>query len=138
MSAPFRTLRIHGDCHLGNVLWRDDAPHFVDFDDTVTGPAIQDLWMLLSGEVDERKRQADTLITAYEEIRDFDIAELRLIEALRTMRIMHHSAWLGRRWHDPAFPIAFPWFDGPRYWSDQILTLREQQSAMMEAPLSLL
>ena len=137
MSLPYRSLRLHGDCHLGNVLWRDDVPHFVDFDDTVTGPAVQDLWMLLSGERDERNRQLQVLIEAYETFVPFDAAELGLIEALRTMRIMHHAAWIGRRWSDPAFPPAFPWFNGGRYWSDHILALREQLSALEEPPLTL-
>jgi len=137
MSRPARHIRLHGDCHLGNVLWRDDVPHFVDFDDTVTGPAIQDLWMLLSGDTDERSRQLQVLIEAYETFAPFDPAELALIEALRTMRMMHHAAWIGRRWNDPAFPPAFPWFNGGRYWSDHILALREQLAALEEPPLAL-
>lgn len=137
MNTPARSIRLHGDCHLGNVLWRDDVPHFVDFDDTVTGPAIQDLWMLLSGDVDDRARQLHVLIEAYETFMRFDPAELAMIEALRTMRMMHHAAWIGRRWNDPAFPPAFPWFNGGRYWSDHVLALREQLSALEDAPLTL-
>ena len=137
MTRPFQSIRLHGDCHLGNVLWRDDIPHFVDFDDTVMGPAVQDLWMLLSGDRDERSRQLQVLIEAYETFVPFDASELSLIEALRTMRMMHHAAWIGRRWNDPAFPPAFPWFNGGRYWSDHILSLREQLSALEEPPLAL-
>jgi len=137
MSTSSRSIRLHGDCHLGNVLWRDDVPHFVDFDDTVTGPAIQDLWMLLSGDADERSRQLHVLIEAYETFTRFDPAELAMIEALRTMRMMHHAAWIGRRWNDPAFPPAFPWFNGGRYWSDHVLALREQLSALEEPALKL-
>ncbi|MEM7220446.1 MAG: serine/threonine protein kinase [Pseudomonadota bacterium] len=136
MDTPHRSLRLHGDCHLGNVLWRDDVPHFVDFDDTRSGPAIQDLWMLLSGDHDERSRQFRTLIEAYETFARFDTIELGLIESLRTLRMMHHAAWIGRRWNDPAFPPAFPWFDGGRYWSDHVLSLREQLAALDEPPLS--
>jgi len=131
------TIRLHGDCHLGNVLWRDDIPHFVDFDDTVNGPAIQDLWMLLSGGRDDRSRQLEVLIEGYETFVSFNAAELGMIEALRTMRMMHHAAWIGRRWNDPAFPPAFPWFNGGRYWSDHVLALREQMSELEEPPLTL-
>ncbi len=123
ISTPHRQLRLHGDCHLGNVLWRDDLPHFVDFDDTLMGPAIQDLWMMLSGDYEERSRQLRVLV--------------EVIEALRTLRMMHHAAWIGRRWNDPAFPPAFPWFNGGRYWSDHVLQLREQLSAMEEPVLML-
>ncbi len=112
-----RVQRIHGDCHMGNLLWRGDTPHFVDFDDTVTGPTIQDVWMLLSGDSEERRSQLETIIKAYETFFDFDYAAIRCIETLRTLRIMHHAAWLARRWEDPAFPIAFPWFGQERYWS---------------------
>ena len=129
------TIRIHGDCHLGNLLWREHTPHFVDFDDTIAGPPVQDLWMLLSGEPEEQRATLDTLLTAYEEFRDFDYASLRAIATLRTMRIMHHAAWIARRWEDPAFPRAFPWFGDQRYWSEHTLTLREQQAQLMEAPL---
>lgn len=137
MTRSYASIRLHGDCHLGNVLWRDDVPHFVDFDDTVNGPAIQDLWMLLSGERDDRSRQLEVLVEAYETFVSFDAAELGLIEALRTMRMMHHAAWIGRRWNDPAFPPAFPWFNGGRYWSDHVLSLREQLAAMEEPALTL-
>ncbi len=138
LPDPANNIRIHGDCHLGNILWRDDAPHFVDLDDTVHGPPIQDLWMLLSGERDEREGQLKRLLDAYLPFYELDLASLRSIESLRTLRIMHHAAWLARRWHDPAFPLAFPWFDTEKYWSSHILELREQQAMLQEAPLSYL
>lgn len=127
--------RIHGDCHPGNLLWRGDTPHFVDFDDCVNGPPIQDLWMLLSGERAEREAQLGTIVDAYETFHEFDDRSLRWIEPLRTLRIMHHAAWIARRWHDPAFPRAFPTFDSSRYWSSHVLALREQQAALDEPPL---
>jgi Ser/Thr protein kinase RdoA (MazF antagonist) len=127
--------RIHGDCHPGNLLWRGETPHFVDFDDCVNGPPIQDLWMLLSGEREERQAQLGVIVDAYETFHEFDERSPRWIEALRTLRMMHHAAWIARRWHDPAFPRAFPWFDSPRYWSEHILALREQQAALDEPPL---
>lgn len=135
-------LRLHGDCHVGNVLWtptsKDDhgGPHFVDFDDARTGPAVQDLWMFLSGEADEMALQLRHVLAGYETFRDFDRRELHLIEALRTLRLLHHSAWLARRWNDPAFPATFPWFDTPRYWEDRILELREQIARMEESALA--
>ena len=128
--------RIHGDCHMGNLLWRGDTPHFVDFDDCRNGPAVQDLWMLLSGERDERERQLQVILEAYETFQRFDVSSLALIEPLRTLRIMHHAAWIARRWHDPAFPRAFPTFDSSRYWSEHVLTLREQLAALDEPPLA--
>jgi len=131
-------IRVHGDCHSGNILWRDDNPHFVDFDDARMAPAVQDLWMLLSGDRHEQKAQIAELVEGYNEFNDFDPRELALIEVLRTLRIIHHSAWIARRWTDPAFPRAFPWFNSARYWSDQILTLREQFSALDEPPLEML
>jgi len=131
-------IRVHGDCHSGNILWRDDNPHFVDFDDARMAPAIQDLWMLLSGNRHEQKAQIAELVEGYSEFNSFDTRELALVEVLRTLRIIHHRAWIGRRWGDPAFPRAFPWFDSARYWSDQILTLREQFSALDEPSLEIL
>jgi Ser/Thr protein kinase RdoA (MazF antagonist) len=133
-GAP-RVLRLHGDCHLGNVLWAPDGPHFVDLDDAVMGPATQDLWMLLSGDRAAMTRQLAAVLDGYESFMDFDWRELRLVEPLRTLRIIHHSAWIARRWNDPAFPVAFPWFDSPSYWAEQINRLREQIKAMAEPPL---
>jgi len=127
-------IRLHGDCHAGNILWTDDGPHFVDLDDACTGPAVQDLWMLLSGDPATAGAQWRELLAGYETFRPFDRRELGLIEALRTLRLLHYSAWLARRWHDPAFPAAFPWFGEPRYWQDRILELREQVAAMAEPP----
>jgi Ser/Thr protein kinase RdoA (MazF antagonist) len=135
MAAPVTAIRIHGDCHLGNILWRSGLPHFVDLDDCVMGPAIQDLWMLLSGERDEQQGQLKRLLDAYLPFHELDLSCLRLIEPLRTLRIMHHAAWLARRWHDPAFPRAFPWFDTEKYWAEHILELREQQAALQEPAL---
>ncbi len=128
-------LRLHGDCHPGNVLWTDDGPHFVDFDDSRMGPAVQDLWMLLSGERAEMVQQMADLLAGYEDFYDFDPRELHLVEALRTLRLIHYAAWLARRWDDPAFPMAFPWFNTQRYWQDRILELREQIALMDEPPL---
>jgi Ser/Thr protein kinase RdoA (MazF antagonist) len=130
-------IRLHGDCHRGNVLWTDAGPHFVDLDDCITGPAIQDLWMLLSGPRSEMSEQLADLLEGYCEFADFDPRELGLIESLRTLRMIHYSAWLARRWTDPAFPAAFPWFIEPRYWENQILALREQMAAIEEGPLQL-
>jgi Ser/Thr protein kinase RdoA (MazF antagonist) len=130
-------IRLHGDCHGGNVLWTDQGPHFVDFDDSRAGPAIQDLWMLLSGDRESMERQLAALLRGYEDFREFDPSELHLMEALRTLRLLHYSAWIARRWDDPAFPAAFPWFGTQRYWQDRILELREQIAAMDEPPLSL-
>ena len=136
-NQPPAQIRIHGDCHMGNVLWRDDIPHFVDFDDTMTGPAIQDLWMLLSGDRNQKLAQLSELIEGYNEFFDFNPAELPLIESMRTLRLMHYSAWLARRWDDPAFPLHFPWFNTQIYWAQHILELREQMSALDEQPLIL-
>ena len=129
------TLRLHGDCHAGNVLWTDAGPHFVDFDDCRTGPAVQDLWMLLAGTREDMTRQLAAVLEGYTLFRDFDPAELHLVEALRTLRMIRYAAWLARRWPDPAFPRAFPWFATPRYWQDLILDLREQAALMDEPPL---
>ncbi|WP_341890050.1 serine/threonine protein kinase [Variovorax sp. YR752] len=135
-AAPIRTLRLHGDCHLGNILWTAAGPHFVDLDDALTGPAVQDLWMLLSGNRAERGKQLGAVLDGYEQFMDFDRRELALIEPLRTLRMIHHSAWIARRWKDPAFPIAFPWFESPAYWTEQATRLRDQLEAMDEAPLA--
>jgi Ser/Thr protein kinase RdoA (MazF antagonist) len=135
-AAGVRTLRLHGDCHPGNILWTPGAgPHFVDLDDARTGPAVQDLWMLLSGERSQRQRQLGGLLDGYEQLRDFDRAELALIEPLRTLRLIHYSAWLARRWDDPAFPHAFPWFGTSDYWRGQVQMLEEQMEAMEEPAL---
>jgi Ser/Thr protein kinase RdoA (MazF antagonist) len=134
-AGKVATLRLHGDCHPGNVLWTDDGPHFVDFDDARTGPAIQDLWMLLSGDRAAMTRQMSDVVAGYEDFAEFDRRELGLIEALRTLRLIHYSAWLARRWEDPAFPAAFPWFHSTKYWQEQVLQLREQVAAMQEQPL---
>jgi len=137
-AGKFAALRLHGDCHMGNVLWTegaDSGPHFVDFDDSRTGPAVQDLWMLLSGEREAMTRQLSDVLAGYEDFHDFDRRELHLVEALRTLRLLHYSAWLARRWDDPAFPAAFPWFNTQHYWQDRILELREQVALMQEPPL---
>jgi Ser/Thr protein kinase RdoA (MazF antagonist) len=128
-------LRLHGDCHAGNVLWTPQGPHFVDFDDARTGPAVQDLWMLLSGDRESMSLQLRHVLRGYEDFREFDDRELRLVEALRTLRLMHYSAWIARRWDDPAFPMAFPWFNTQRYWQDRVLELKEQVAAMQEPAL---
>lgn len=129
--------RLHGDCHRGNVLWTDEGPHFVDLDDCLMGPAIQDLWMLLSGSRAEMAQQLSDLLEGYMQFAQFDHREVGLIESLRTLRMIHYSAWLARRWSDPAFPAAFPWFVEPRYWEGQVLALREQLGALAEGPLEL-
>ena len=134
-AGNVKYLRLHGDCHVGNVLWTDDGPHFVDFDDSRMGPAVQDLWMLLSGERAERVRQLGDVLAGYEDFFDFDARELHLVEALRTLRLIHYAAWLAQRWDDPAFKQAFPWFNTQRYWQDRILELREQIALMEEPPL---
>ncbi|MDH5246514.1 MAG: serine/threonine protein kinase [Betaproteobacteria bacterium] len=136
-AGDVNRIRLHGDCHSGNVLWTDDGPHFVDLDDCRTGPAVQDLWMLLSGDRDERSRQLSAVLRGYADFREFDSRELLLLEALRTLRLIHYSAWIARRWDDPAFPAAFPWFGTQRYWQDRILEMREQIAAMEEEPLTL-
>ncbi len=142
-EQPIRTLRLHGDCHPGNILWTPidvppgagPGPHFVDLDDARTGPAVQDLWMLLSGDRQQRTRQLGALVDGYEQFRPFDRRELALIEPLRTLRLIHYSAWLARRWDDPIFPINFPWFGSSDYWQGQVQMLEEQLEAMQEAPL---
>ncbi|MCA3034514.1 MAG: serine/threonine protein kinase [Rhodocyclaceae bacterium] len=133
-------IRLHGDCHLGNILYTDGGPHFVDFDDCRMGPAIQDLWMLLSGTREEMTIQLRDVMEGYLDFADFDPRELHLIEALRTLRMIHYSYWLASRADDPAFQVAFPWFfgaDSQRYWQNQILALREQVALMQETPISL-
>jgi Ser/Thr protein kinase RdoA (MazF antagonist) len=141
--SDVRVLRLHGDCHPGNILWTPaDAapnlgpgPHFVDLDDARTGPAVQDFWMLLSGDRQQRTRQLGALVDGYEQFREFDRAELSLIEPLRTLRLIHYSAWLARRWTDPTFPVNCPWFGSSDYWQGQVQMLEEQLEAMEEPPL---
>jgi len=130
-------IRTHGDCHSGNMLWRDDAPHFVDFDDARMAPAIQDLWMFLSGDRARKTAQISELVEGYNEFYDFHPRELHLVESLRTLRMIHYAAWLASRWQDPAFPKSFPWFNSARYWGEHILELREQLSALDEPTLEI-
>ena len=134
-AGEYRPLRLHGDCHSGNLLWTEKGPHFVDFDDSRMGPAVQDLWLLLSGDRTEMTQQLLKVLSGYEDFCDFDSRQLHLVEALRTLRLIHYSAWIARRWEDPAFPMAFPWFGTGRYWQDRILELKEQVSLMDEPPL---
>ncbi len=136
-NLDFRPLRLHGDCHPGNILWTDQGPHFVDMDDCRNGPAIQDLWMLLSGDRQEMTCQLAELLEGYRQFHDFDTRELALIEPLRSLRLIHYNAWLARRWDDPAFPRAFPWFGTPAYWQEQLGLLRQQQHLLREPPLML-
>ncbi len=134
---PLRLIRLHGDCHSGNMLWRDQRYHFVDFDDARMAPAIQDLWMLLSGDELQQRQQLEKILDGYFSFYDFNPAELQLIEPLRSLRMLHHSAWLARRWQDPAFPRTFPWFNSLQYWGEHILELREQLANLQEPPLHL-
>jgi len=134
-SGHVREIRLHGDFHPGNVLVAGEQLHIVDLDDARHGPAVQDLWMFLSGDRDEQTPQLTALLEGYQSFRQFDARELHLVEALRSLRIMHYAAWLARRWEDPAFKVAFPWFDSRRYWDDHVLALREQVALMQEQPL---
>jgi Ser/Thr protein kinase RdoA (MazF antagonist) len=136
-DVPLDGLRIHGDCHPGNVLWTDAGPHFVDLDDCMTGPAVQDLWMLLSGSRREMSEQLEQMLSGYSRFSDFDPRELRCVEALRSLRVLHYAAWLAQRYDDPAFPRAFPWVAEARYWEQHVLGLREQLAALQEGPLEL-
>ena len=135
-AGPVRGLRLHGDFHPGNVLARDEQVHIVDLDDCGTGPAVQDLWMFLSGDRYEQEPQLAALLAGYTDFRAFDAAELNLVESLRSLRMIGYAAWLARRWDDPAFPAAFPWFGTPRYWEDHVLSLREQLALLQEPPLA--
>ena len=136
-STDWHAIRLHGDCHPGNILWRD-GPMFVDLDDARNGPAIQDLWMLLNGERADQLAQLDTLLEAYGEFADFDQRQLQLIEPLRGLRMVHYMAWLAKRWQDPAFPRAFPWFADAKYWEEQVLAFKEQIASLHDAPLQLM
>lgn len=136
-DTPFAPLRLHGDCHPGNILWRDDTAHFVDFDDARMGPSVQDFWMLLANDRHEQASQLSELIAGYEEFAEFDRRELKLIEPLRSLRLLHYSTWLARRWEDPAFPHFFPWFNTEHYWQQQLLQLRDQVIAMDAEPIRL-
>jgi Ser/Thr protein kinase RdoA (MazF antagonist) len=136
-AGPVRSLRLHGDCHSGNILWSEDGPHFVDLDDARMGPAVQDIWMWLAGDRQAMQLQLNAILEGYREFSDFDPAELWLVEALRTLRLIHYSGWLAQRWGDPAFPASFPFFNTQRYWQDQILALREQAATLDEPPLQL-
>ena len=136
ITNDIHTIRVHGDCHVGNILWRDDNPNFVDLDDARMAPAIQDIWMLLSGDRQHQTAQISEILEGYKSFFDFDSRELLLVESLRTLRILYYSAWLARRWDDPAFPHSFPWFNTQRYWEEQILILREQRGALDEPPLT--
>lgn len=133
--GPIPRVRIHGDCHGGNILWRETGPLFVDLDDCMSGPCIQDLWMFLSGDAATQQSSWTALMEGYELFGEFDHAELTLVEALRSLRIMHHAAWIANRWTDPAFPRAFPWFGEPRFWERHIADLLEQLSAMDDPPI---
>jgi len=132
-----KNIRIHADCHLGNILWREQRPHFVDFDDSRNGPAVQDLWMFLSGSVSERSRQMTHIIRGYLDFREFNFGEVALIESLRALRMMRHSAWIGKRWDDPAFPKAFPFFNTEKYWVEHLHQLSEQVEIIEEEGISL-
>jgi Ser/Thr protein kinase RdoA (MazF antagonist) len=144
-SAPadpdgIQRIRLHGDCHPGNILWTPEGqpgagPHFVDLDDARSGPAVQDLWMLLTGDRRQQTQQLGALVDGYEQFRSFDRRELALIEPLRTLRLIHYSAWIARRWEDPAFPINFPWFGSRDYWQGQVDMLVEQIEEMQGEPL---
>ncbi len=135
-AGEFKQLRIHGDCHPGNILWTDAGPHFVDLDDAVTGPAIQDIWMLLAGERHEMQTQLSAVLQGYNEFCDFNPRELHLVEALRTLRIMNYASWIAMRWGDPTFPLNFPWFNTLNYWQDHMQTLREQLNMLSQPRLT--
>jgi Ser/Thr protein kinase RdoA (MazF antagonist) len=134
-AGEVAAIRIHGDCHLGNLLWNERGPVFVDLDDCMMGPRVQDLWMLLSGSPDEQQRQWGEILEGYQQFANFDYREVLLVEALRSLRMLHHAAWVAQRWLDPAFPRAFPWFGERRNWENYVLDLMEQSSNMREQPL---
>lgn len=134
-DCPTQQLRLHGDCHIGNILWTEDGPHFVDLDDCGNGPAVADLWMLLSGDREEMQVQLSALLDGYRTFCDFDLTQLQLIEPLRTLRLLHYTSWVAQRWDDPAFPLAFPWMDEAAYWTGYLADLRQQQLRMAEPAL---
>lgn len=136
-DLDFELIRIHGDCHPGNILVRPDSMYLVDLDDARNGPAVQDIWMLLSGDRMQRTAQLESILEGYEEFCKFAPRELVMIEALRALRMIHYAGWLAKRWQDPAFPLAFPWFNSERYWAEHILELREQMAELDDAPLTL-
>lgn len=136
-SHKFKTISLHGDCHPGNILWREDRPHFLDFDDAISGPAIQDLWMLLSGEKENKQKQFSEILDGYENFYSFNSSELSLIEPLRVLRVLYYNGWIAKRWKDPAFPKSFPWFNTQNYWSQHILELKELLSSLNEPVLDL-
>ncbi|WP_305857848.1 serine/threonine protein kinase [Balneatrix alpica] len=129
---PLTLIRVHGDCHPGNMLWRDERPHFVDFDDAMMAPAVQDIWMLLSGDAQQQQLQLAEVLEGYEEFFEFDRRQLRLCEALRALRLLHYSAWLAKRWQDPAFPLHFPWFERESYWQEHLNALHLQTLALQQ------
>jgi Ser/Thr protein kinase RdoA (MazF antagonist) len=133
--AAARTLRLHGDCHPGNILWNVRGPLFVDFDDCLSGPAVQDLWMLSAGTAAQQQQEWAQLMEGYERFAHFDFAEVALIESLRAIRMLNHAAWLATRWADPAFPRAFPWFAEARFWERHVAELQEQLEAVEDPPL---
>ena len=134
-AAPAQLIRVHGDCHPGNILWTEDGPHFVDMDDCRMAPAVQDIWMLLSGSREEMSRMLSAFLDGYYDFHEFDPRELHLVESLRTLRMIHYAAWLARRWKDPAFPLNFPWFGAPSYWDEHLNTLRQQRLVIGDPPL---
>lgn len=136
--GEYPDIRIHGDCHRGNVLWTEDGPHFVDLDDCVNGPAVQDLWLFLAGDREAMSAQLGDLLEGYSQFYEFDYRQLRLIEPLRTLRMIHYTAWIAQRWADPAFPRAFPWFTENKYWEEHVLALKEQAAALHDPPLEVL
>jgi Ser/Thr protein kinase RdoA (MazF antagonist) len=127
-----RYIRLHGDCHAGNILWNDTGPHIVDLDDCLMGPAVQDIWMLLPGDSSQHEIELERILRGYSAFHDFNYSELRLIEPLRTLRMLHYSAWLAKRWEDPAFPSSFPWFNTLHYWREQLRDLQGQLNILQE------
>jgi Ser/Thr protein kinase RdoA (MazF antagonist) len=131
-AGPTASIRLHGDCHLGNILWNERGPVFVDLDDCMMGPRIQDLWMFLSGSEDEREAQWRELVAGYRQFHDVEEFERELVEPLRALRMVHHAAWIASRWNDPAFPRAFPWFTSPRFWQEHVSDLWQQLALLRD------